>query len=84
MLSASVASWCREQECELSTTLTTTECWVVQLYGTFALADDSQADPPNRYVARWRDAKTFPASGILPEGEGCQVPPLSADILSNA
>jgi hypothetical protein len=46
----------------------------VQLYGTFALADDSQADPPNRYVARWRDAKTFPASGSCRKAKGARFP----------
>jgi L-ascorbate metabolism protein UlaG (beta-lactamase superfamily) len=51
-------------------------------YGTFALADDAQADPPDlrRALAGREDADRF---WILPEGEGRQVPMLSVDIPAN-
>ena len=52
-------------------------------YGPFALADDAQADPPDRLrraLAGREDASCF---WILPEGEGRQVPPLAADIVLN-
>ena len=49
-------------------------------YGTFALADDGQEDPParlQRALAGREDAASF---WILAEGEGRQVPPLRIDI----
>lgn len=51
--------------------------------GTFALADDAQADPPDRphrALSGREDASCF---WILPEGEGRQVSPLGADIVLN-
>lgn len=52
-------------------------------YGTFALADDSQVDPPDRLrraLAGREDGSRF---WILPEGEGRQVPLLSTNVLAN-
>ena len=48
-------------------------------YGTFALADDAQADPParlQRALSGREDATSF---WILSEGEGRQVPPLRTE-----
>jgi L-ascorbate metabolism protein UlaG (beta-lactamase superfamily) len=53
-------------------------------YGTFALADDSQADPPDRLRRALAGREEVSHFWILPEGEGRQVPPLSADIFANA
>jgi L-ascorbate metabolism protein UlaG (beta-lactamase superfamily) len=52
-------------------------------YGTFALADDAQTDPPDRLrraLAVREDASRF---WILPEGEGRDVPALSAKTFAN-
>jgi L-ascorbate metabolism protein UlaG (beta-lactamase superfamily) len=53
-------------------------------YGTFALADDAQADPParlRRALVEREDAGSF---WILPEGEGRQIPALPAAIRENS
>jgi L-ascorbate metabolism protein UlaG (beta-lactamase superfamily) len=53
-------------------------------YGTFALADDAQADPParlQRALSSREDATSF---WILSQGEGRQVPPLRMDTSANS
>jgi N-acyl-phosphatidylethanolamine-hydrolysing phospholipase D len=53
-------------------------------YGTFALADDSRADPPDRLRRALAGREDTDRFWILPESEGRQVPTLSVDIIASS
>ena len=57
---------------------------VANHYGTFALADDAQADPPDRLRRALAGREDTDRFWILPEGEGRQVPTLSVDIIASS